>query len=138
MDWWQEAADLARDPLAAMDLHEDDLGSCCRRQTPALPDAALLGREVIARRATESSRPCPKELKLLTANEEPELVANDVEEPELPVANGAKDTELVTANEVEEPELVADVLATQHDIGTQTEPMMTEASTQTLRVWQVC
>ena len=79
-----------------------------------------------------------KELKLLTANEKPELVANDVEEPELPVANGAEDTELVTANEVEEPELVADVLATQHDIGTQTEPMMTEASTQTLRVWQAC
>ena len=100
----------------------DDLGSCCRRQTPALPDAALLGREVIARRATESSRPAPrhehsgvviedlvevKELELLTVNEEPELVANDVEEPELPVATGVEDTELVTANEVEPGLLVA-------------------------------
>ena len=64
-------------------------------------------------------------------------MANEVE-PELLVANEVQEPELPMANEVEEPELVADVLATQHDIGTQTEPMMTEASTQTLRVWQVC
>ena len=78
---------------------------------------------------SRNQRKAVEETELVTANEgEPELlVANEVQEPELPMANA-----------VEEPELVADVLATQHYIGTQLEPMMTEASTQTLRVWQVC
>ena len=168
MDWWQEAADLARDPLAAMEFHEEwhmHWPRCQRcRKWMTLDHVAsdkhqhYLMQHFLAERLLQEERQraadrAPrhehssvvieelvevKELQLLTANEEPELVANDVEEPELPVANGAEDTELVTANEVEEPELVADVLATQHDIGTQTEPMMTEASTQTLRVWQVC
>ena len=74
-----------------------------------------------------------EETELPKANEvEPELLqASEVQEPELPKANEVEEPELPTTNESEE-ELVPCTPWWWHDIGTQTEPTTTEASTQTL------